>query len=162
MFDKTGERQRVFLQHCKNIVVFLEDINRMEETLKMTWIIENAELLKSIGISILEVVKAFADMESYSLIRHLNHQNISWTDDVENACNYIEIVTKVVKNIIEANEYTAQKKCLCCQDHVFFVPYSQQFLCTAFQTPNQNFIMKKKAYVRTAWAMTGIGASSAF
>ena len=87
MFDKTGERQRVFLQHCKNIVVFLEDINRMEETLKMTWIIENAELLKSIGISILEVVKAFADMESYSLIRHLNHQNISWTDDVENACN---------------------------------------------------------------------------
>ena len=128
MFDKTGERQRVFLQHCKNIVVFLEDINLMEETLKMTWIIENAELLKSIGNSILEVVKAFADMESYSLIRHLNHQNISWTDDVENACNYIEIVTKVVKNILEANEYTAQKKCLCCQDHVFFVPYSQQFL----------------------------------
>ena len=29
MFDKTGERQRVFLQHCKNIVVFLEDINLM-------------------------------------------------------------------------------------------------------------------------------------
>ena len=125
MFDKTGERQRVFLQHCKKIVSFLEDITKMEETLKMTWIIDNAELLKSIGNSVLEVVKAFADMESYFLVQRLNHENISWTDDIsfENAYNYIEIITKVVKNIIETNEYTEQKKCLCCQDHVFFVPF---------------------------------------
>lgn len=132
MLEKIGRQQRDFLQFCKKVIVLLEKIETSDDTLKKIYITESAEFLKAMKESILENVKVFGDMDDYFLVQDINYEGeyASWTEDIgyENACKYVKSLTKVVRNIIEISKHLERKKCPCCQELVYFVPYSAQFL----------------------------------
>lgn len=128
MSGKMGKQQRDSLQYCKEVIAIFGKINTLENRVKERYITESAELIRKIGETLAEVVKAFDKMDDYAFIQRINQESLSksWSDrdDYENACKYVEYMVETARNIIEIGENTDQRMCLCCQDTVYFVPSS--------------------------------------
>lgn len=132
MSHNIGKQQKYYLQYCEEVINLLKRIDMLEDEKRKVYIVENTDVLRSIGNVFRNIIKVVGDIEDPSIIQSIYYEseNPSWADgsNMDKACEYMGNLVKAAENIIKIGKRTEQKKCLCCQDSVYFVPSSTQFL----------------------------------
>ncbi len=132
MSCKVGKQQKLYYEYCEKVINSLKKICLLDSEEKKICIAKNNDTLRTIGSTLKKAVEVFGYFDDHSLIDCIYHESADpyWMDSCgcDKASEYLDHLVKVAEDIIKLGKRTEQKECVCCQDRVYFAPYSTKFL----------------------------------